>query len=142
MASLNDFDVVEKANEGSILYLTDPYNNTGEILTDEGEKIADEENIKPFFIRLLGSDSDTFRKGISVRVNRYQKMKKKTISSEESIRDNAKLFAECTTECYMIYNDKFVECNVKEMTFLYLKYPWLREIADEFMNDRSNLMTS
>lgn len=141
MANLNSLNVVEKANEGTVLELVNPFDPT-EVLTDEGEKIADKKNIKPFFLRLLGSDSDTYRNAIKRRFERNQGKKKQKLDLDDAQRKAAELLAKCTVDCYMIEDDKAVECTQPEMVRLYLKYPWLREQAEEHIGDRSVLMTS
>lgn len=141
MANLNSLNVVEKANEGTVLELMNPFN--GEPLTDEGEKIADKKNIKPLYLRLLGSDSDTYRNAIKRRFESSQgKNKSKKIDLDDAQRKAAELLARCTVDCYLIEDDKAVECNQSEMVRLYLKYPWLREQAEEQIGDRSALMQS
>lgn len=156
MANLNQFDVVEKANKGSVLELLacadifdektgDLLISQGDVLTDEGEKCADKKNIKPLYLRLLGSDSDVYRKSLNRRIEKIQNSKNSK-NNKIDLKDleikTAKLLAKCTTECYIIEDDKIIECTTNEMTRLYLKYPWLRDQAEEFMHDRSNLMTS
>lgn len=140
MSNLNNFNVVEKANKGTVLDLLDPF--TGEVMTDEGEKIGDKKNIKPLYLRLLGSDSDVYRNAIKRRFERSQNKKKQKLDLDDAQLKGAELLAKCTTECYLIEDDKAVECTQSEMIRLYLKYPWLREQAEEFMGERSNFMTS
>ena len=141
MADLNNLDVVKLANQGTILELINPGN--GETLTDEGEKLGDKKDIKPFYVRLLGSDSDVYRNTIKRRFEQSQgKNKSKKIDIEEAQQKGAELIARCTTDCYMIEDGKAVECTQLEMVRLYLKYPWLREQAEEHIGDRSALMTS
>jgi hypothetical protein len=138
---LSKLNVVEIANKGTVLELTNPF-VTGEPLTDEGEKIADKKNIKPFYLRLLGSDSDTYRNAIKRRFERSQGKKNQKLDLDDAQRKAAELLAKCTTEAYMIEDGKIIVCNVAEMTRLYLKYPWLREQAEEHIGDRSALMSS
>ena len=107
MANLNSLNVVEKANEGTVLELINPFN--GEPLTDEGEKIADKKNIKPLYLRLLGSDSDTYRNAIKRRFENSQgKNKSKKIDLDDAQLKAAELLARCTTECYLIEDEKAV----------------------------------
>jgi len=128
-------DVVKQANSGALLELVHP--STGDLLTDEKGK-----NPKTFFLRLLGSDSDTYRNAIKRRFEQTQGKKKQKVDLDEAQRKGAELLARCTTECYLIEDGKAVECTHSEMMRLYLKYPWLREQAEEFIGDRSNLMMS
>lgn len=138
---LNKLNVVEQANEGTVLELLNPFN--GEVLTDEGEKCADNKNIKTFYLRLLGSDSDTYRDTIKRRFERSQNKKNQKLDLDEARLKGAELLAKCTTECYMIEDGKPINLTKQgEMVRLYLKYPWLREQAEEFIGDRGNLMKS
>ena len=140
MANLNSLDVVELANSGEILKVTHPA--TGEVLTDEGEKVGDPKNIKDWFVRLLGSDSDKYRNAIKKRFEQSQKNKNKNIGLGEAQRKGAELLAKCTTDCYIIEGDAAVKFSTDEMVRLYLKYPFLREQAEEFMADRGNFIKS
>lgn len=131
---LLNLDVVRMANEGTVLELLHPA--TGEALTDEKGKEP-----KAFFLRLLGSDSDTFRSTLKRRAERNQSKKNKKVDLDEVELRAAELLAKCTTEIYLIEDGKPVVYSRSEMTRVYLKYPWIREQAEEHMADRSVLMT-
>lgn len=137
---LESLNVVEKANEGSILELLNPFN--GEPLTDEGEKVADKDNVKPFYLKLLGADSDVYRSAMNRRLEKNLNKKNKKVDLEESKIRAAELLAKCTTDCYLIEDGKVVACDTATMTRLYLKYPWMQEQAEAFIGDRSNLVQS
>lgn len=132
---LNKLDVVKFANEGSVLELLHPV--TGEVLTDDSKKP------KAFYLRLLGSDSDAYRNALNRRFEQTQNSKKKAkIDLDVAKRKGAELLARCTTECFMIEDGKVIEYSKNEMIRLYLKYPWMREQAEDFMSDRGNLIKS
>ena len=137
---LSKLNVVEKANAGTVLELVNPFD--GELLTDEGEKVGDPKNIKPFYLRLLGSDSDIYRNAIKRRFERSQGKKTKKLDLDDAQLKAAELLAKCTTECYMLEDGKVVVCTQPEMVRLYMKLPWLREQAEDHIGDRSALMTS
>ena len=138
---LSKLDVVKLANEGTVLELLHPGN--GEVLTDEGDKLGDPKNIKPFYVRMLGSDSDVYREGTKRHLEKSMNSKKKAkVDLDDAKLKAAELIAKCTTECYFIENGKVVECNKSEMIRIYLKYPWIREQAEAHMGDRSALMQS
>ena len=96
MANLSDFNVVEKANSGKVLELVayaDFHDKSGElliskgeVLTDEGEKCGDKKKVKNWYVKLLGVDSDQFRKLSNRRMERAQgkKSKKKNYRSLEN----------------------------------------------------------
>jgi len=158
---LNTLDVIKLANEGTVLELLHPA--TGEVLADKTEeyeesvdkinsndslsddqkakKIEGLEKPKPFYLRLLGSDSDTYRNAMKRRFERNQNKKNQKINLDDAQIKAAELLAKCTTDCFMIEDGKAIVCNHSEMTRLYLKYPWMREQAEEAMADRSVLMT-
>lgn len=111
-------------------------------LSNEQKEDAIDLLVKPkaFFVRLLGTDSDQYRKlsnrGLEKAFNSRDKKKKVDIESTQ--REVAEKFAKCTTECYFIENGKEVPCTVGEVTRLYLQYSWIKEQVDEFINERSN----
>lgn len=142
---LSKLDLSKKANKGSILGLVYPADYTdpetgkeyekGDPLTDEKSK-----NPKQFYVRLLGTDSDQYRKlsNRSLEKSFNSRDKKKKVDIESTQREVAEKFAKCTTECYFIENGKEIECTTSEITRLYLQYSWIKEQVDEFINDRSN----
>ena len=160
---LSNLDVVKLANAGTVLELLHPA--TGEVLADKTEeyeksidkinsndgltdeqkekKIESIEKPKPFYLRLLGSDSDTYRNTIKRRFERNQNKKNQSqkLDLDDAQLKAAELLAKCTTGCYMIEDGKPVDCTKENMVRLYLKLPWLREQAEQHMADRSVLMT-
>jgi hypothetical protein len=140
MANLDNLDVVELANKGEVLEIIHP--TTGAVLTDEGEKAGDPKNIKNWFVKLLGSDSDTYRNAIKRNFERAQGNKNKKLDIDEAKRKAAELLAKCTTDCYIIEGDSAIKFSKDEMVRLYLKYPFLREQCEEFMADRGNFIKS
>ncbi len=142
---LSKLDLSKKANEGSVLNLVYPADYTDPETGKEYEKgdpITDEKGKEPkqFFVRLLGTDSDQYRKlsNRSLEKSFNSRDKKKKVDIESTQREVAEKFAKCTTECYFIENGKEVECTTSEITRLYLQYSWIKEQVDEFINDRSN----
>jgi hypothetical protein len=142
---LSNLDVIELANKGTAFELLHPGN--GEVLTDQTGELnddgLDEDNKKPkaFFVRTLGSDSDTYRKSIQAFTEKSLNSKKKNkVDLDDSKLKGAELLAKCTTDCYFIENGKVIECTKSEMIRIYLKYPWIREQAEANLGDRSVLM--
>ena len=145
---LSKLDLSKKANEGSVLklvYPSDILEGEGEdaiLIHEKGDPITDEKGKTPkqFFVRLLGTDSDTYRKlsNRSIEKSFSDRNKKKKIDIESTMREVAEKFAKCTTVCYFIENGKEVECSPSELTRIYLKYTWIKEQVDEFINERSN----
>lgn len=157
MANLGNFNVVEKANKGSLLELTAPSDlydektgellySSGDVLTDEGEKIADSKNIRAYSIKLLGCDSDEFRHLSNRKMEKASRISKKDknkVTIDSINKENCEIFAKCTTECYLIGADgKEMECTYSTMLALYLKEYWIYEQVDAFMAERSNFTRS
>ncbi len=97
---LSKLNVVELANEGAVLELLHP--STGEVLTDEKKES------KVFFLRLLGSDSDTYRNAIKRRFESNNKNKNKKLDLDAAQRKAAELLAKCTIDCYMLEDGKAI----------------------------------
>tara|TARA_R110002096_G_scaffold379758_2_gene573749 strand:- start:414 stop:869 length:456 start_codon:yes stop_codon:yes gene_type:complete len=145
---LSKLDLSKSANEGSVLKLVFPADieeGEGEdavLIHEKGDPITDEKGKSPkqFFVRLLGTDSDTYRKlsNRSLEKTFNSRDKKKKVDIAVTQREVAEKFAKCTTECYFIENGKEVECTPSEMTRVYLQYTWIKEQVDEFINERSN----
>lgn len=141
---LKKLDVVAMANKGTVLELKSPFDFTdsdtgkdflkGDVLTDKDGKA--------FSIKLLGSDSNTYRNGIKAklqkRINKGDDKREKVDLDHEQLKA-AELMAKCTTDCYFIEDGKPVSCTASEMTRIYMTYPWIREQAEAFMADRSAL---
>jgi len=130
---LKNLDLNHLANKGSIMELLHPTDN--EVLTDDSKAK------KPFFFRLLGSDSDVYRKALQRQLDASSKNKNKgKVDLEDAERKLSERCAKCVTECYLIEDGKQVECNYDEMVRIFLKYPWIREQVDRHITDRSALM--
>lgn len=140
MSDLNNLNVTELANKGTVLELLNPF--TGDALTDKGEKCGDKKNIKPFSLRLLGYDSDVFRNGINRRAEKNANKKNKKVDLDEALLKTVELLAKCTLDCYMIEKGKVIVFSKDEMIRLYLQYRWLKEQAEDHMADRGVLMPS
>lgn len=132
---LKDLDVKRFANEGAKMPIRHPA--TGEEITSGAGKEK-----KAWFLRLLGSDSDTYRNAIKRRFESRRGKNTKKIDLDEAEVDAARLLAKCTTDCYLVLNGEVVKPDVDILTKIYLQYPWLKEQAEEFMGDRANLLQS
>ena len=135
---LSQLDTKKAADEGAFLQLRHPVTN--ELLVDK-----DDDN-KPIGLTLLGSDSEAYRSSSLFRSNRRLKeaMKKgdKANLSVESI-DNDKLdcLAACTIKFHQIAVDgKQRQCSADEAKKLYTRFTWIREQAEQFIDDRGNYL--
>lgn len=139
--NLADFDIVAKANAGTTLKLTSPFD--GEVIIDERNK----DKHQPWTITILGSDSDLFRKAQMRNQEKvldgYARNKKKKTDLTEARIKGAELVARCTTGCHLVdEKNNDVKFSIDGMVKLYMKYPWMLEQVENHMSDRSVLMTS
>lgn len=138
MASLDKLDVKKSANSGAMLTLLHPV--TGEELTDEGEGVSDSKKPRPLYLRLLGSDSDTYRNAIKRRYEKNRNKMNKRIDLDDAERKAAELLAQCTTDSYLIEKGAIVEHSFSNLVNIYLTYPWIREQAETFIGERANFL--
>lgn len=131
---LSKLNLNELANKGSVMELLHPTN--GEVLTDEKGKEP-----KPFYFRLLGSDSDVYRKSLQRQLEAANKKKKGGgLDLEDAERKLAERCAKCVVDCYLIEDGKPVESTYEEMVRVFIKYSWIREQVDKHITDRAALM--
>lgn len=127
---LANLDVKKAANEGSVLELLHPV--TSEVVRDEKDK--------PFSLTLIGSDSDAFKRSMRRNVEKRMNNKSKKVDLDSSEMDGINILASCTTDCYLILNGKKVDA--KDIAEVYKDFPWVREQAEAFINDRANFIKS
>lgn len=127
---LSNLDVKKAASEGSVLELLHPV--TGEVVKDEKDK--------PFSLTLIGSDSDTFKRSMRRNVEKRMNNKSKKVDLDSSEMDGINILASCTIDCYLILNGKKVDA--KDISEVYKDFPWVREQAESFINDRANFIKS
>lgn len=123
-------DLTEDANNGSELVLIDPY-------TDE------EIDIK---IKLLGADSDIYQDASRKALQKLSRKKGSKISQDnvdEAIRATCSIYAKVTVEWSNLEMDgKPFACNYENAFEVYLKFKWIREQVQKFIEERSNFMPS
>lgn len=127
---LNDLDLTQSADIGAEMTVIHPI--TGLPLCDE------DGNVMKLF--LVGSDSKRLREAMKVRA-RSELMKRNPIKFDLDDAENkaAELLAACTLGWSHVIeggvNLEFTNENAKR---IYLKFGWLRQQADAFINDRAN----
>lgn len=127
------------ANEGAWLHLDHP--QTGEPL------YADEERSKPCRIRLLGADSDQFKrlanKLSSERMSKAMSRRGKlTVQMDRVEEDKLDVLCECTVLCEnLAWGDAPVLAEDKQaLRRMYQDAGWIADQVDDFMNERANFL--
>ena len=127
---LNELDLTKSADIGAVMEVMHPI--TGESLADKAGNIMT--------LTLVGIDSKRLREAMKVRA-RIEMAKRKPAKFDLDDAENkaAELLAACTIGWSNVIEGgvevEFSEDNVKR---IYLKYGWLRQQADAFINDRVN----
>ena len=131
MIDLASLDTGAAANSGTDVVLRHP--TTGED-TD-------------IIIRVLGRDSDTFRKIETQqqrkRLDKMAKTKKmSSVSLEEVDEDAITLLAACTVGWTNVaLNGEELPFSVNNAAMIYKRFMWIREQVDMAIGDRANFMT-
>lgn len=132
MFNLPGYDTKTKADAGEWMELEKP---NGEIDRDENgdAKVA---------IKLLGSDSDVFKRATNAAANKRIGNRGKNITAEGVEEESLKTMAACTVEWRGITdeNGNPVPCTVENAVKLYRAFPAIKDQADKFMGDRANFL--
>lgn len=133
---LSTLDVASTGDKGQPLHLKHPGTGVG---------LIDEATGKPVEIVLLSADSTTFTRLSHQQQNeRIKKMRgrgKIATTSQEVLEDSIELLAAVTKSWSGIVLDgKPLECSPANAKALYTRLPWVREQADDFVNDRVNFL--
>lgn len=99
---------------------------------------------EPVTLVLTGADSDKAKKAERATVNRRFKMagrRSSVMTAEELDADALEILAACTLAWSGFALDgQELECNAQNAKRLYAQFPWLREQAESFRQDRSNFL--
>lgn len=96
-------------------------------------------------IRLVGQDSEEFRKASRKNTDRRLRSRQKgtKITAEELEQDAIDLLVACTKEWRGIYrNGTPLPYSLENARMLYSTVPFIREQVDEFAGDRANFFRS
>lgn len=105
-----------------------------------GEDLYDGDS--PVTITLLGKDSKEYRAAVAKRANSHLR-NRKVQTVEQAQQDGIDLLASVTVDWSGITeNGEDLECTPAEVKRVYREYAWIREQVDEFVDDRSNFLTS
>jgi hypothetical protein len=143
MKDLSELDSVSAANEGVEVELVNPKTGAG----------------TGIFVRILGSDSDVFRKKTQEQQQRRMsrlfkggRMNPNSYSSSEAERDAIDLLAACTKSwrrasgegesATLLVKGEELSCTPENAKRLYSTFPWIKEQLDEAISDRANFLKS
>lgn len=134
MLDLSTLDTTKVAEEGSTLEVRHP--TSGAVLSNGDGR--------PVTLTLAGMDSQRARKAERLATNRRLKMggrRSFSVTADELDNDALDLLAACTLAWSGFEVDKAeMECNVDNARRLYRQFPWLREQAQQFVDDRANFL--
>lgn len=126
---LNALDFEASANAGSRLDLRHPTNNTP----------------TGAWLQLLGADSDLYRKTMRnaqrARLKQIAKTRRPEVSPEEIEAEALALLVAATIGWGgFTVGEQPLEFSAEAARTLYTKHKWIREQAEEFVNDRANFL--
>lgn len=129
---LAQVDTASTANAGQKLELRGP----------DGAPLYKADGVTPVTLTLLGKDSDAFIKARNATANRYLKQRGKAqVTAEGSDADQIAILVRCTVGWDGIGIDEdetpFTPENAAR---LYNRFRFIREQADEFIDDRANFL--
>lgn len=127
-----EFDTVALANQGGIMEVEGP----------DGVVLRDANGAAAMTITLLGSDSQVFRKAQNRNLNKRLTKRNVKMTAEELEAETIDLLAEVTTG-WAGFKDPTgndIACSRQNAVALYSKYPFIREQADRFINERANFL--
>lgn len=132
---LSQFDTRSSANEGAWLHLRNPFNLSEPLFYKE----------KPIRIRLLGKDSDKFKKqsaaATNLRLKEQSKGRGASLTTEQLEAETLSLLAVCSMEWENIILDgEELPLSVDNARLFYKRFPAFKEQADDFIGARENFM--
>ena len=123
--SLDELNTAKAADEGKWLEIIHP--KTGQP-TD-------------MHIKLLGADSETYKKTERRQQSRHLKRGLKHLSPEDLYYDTLELLVACTVEWQNIQeNGQELECTRENVRRVYSEYDDVRDQVREFVEDRGNFL--
>lgn len=135
MVDFADFDSKAAAERGTVL----------ELISPATKKTWLDDEKKPYWIKLLGMDSEKLRKIankiVDRTVNEIRRNQQSEFDSEEATVEKVKLYAIATIEWHIPPVDgEKLDCNEKNARKLYsdVRFPWVVEQIDKAINDRAS----
>lgn len=135
---ISTFETNDLANEGVVMEIQNP--DTFEILLDDDGN--------PMWLQLRGTDSDV-HKAVQHRANNrrlkqaYQHRGDFSGTRAEDVEQEALTqLTKCTVAWHLVVDKKFPPCTEEEVRKVYARFPWLREQAEKWREDRSHFFVS
>ena len=128
-----DLKQFETVNDGEWLELLHPVS---------GLPIEDEDGAK-MRLKLVGKDSDEYRKAQRATTERRLKSRSKAqrFDADALEQEATDVLVACTKDMQgFADNGEDLEFNPASVRKVYTNYPWIREQVDEFVDDRGNFM--
>lgn len=135
MLDLASLDTSKAAEEGSTLEILHP--TTGRVLSNgDGRAVT---------LTLAGMDSQRARKAERAAINRRLKESTRRrgsgVTADDLDADSLDLLSACTLDWSGFELDgQPMECNLENARALYRRFPWLREQAQAYVDDRGNFL--
>jgi hypothetical protein len=133
---LTKFDTKAAAQAGADLHLNNPA--TGALLYDDesGEAVA---------IQLLGSDSREYQaaghRAATKRLDQAGRSGRIKLTADELDEERLACLLDVTTGwSYITVGGEHLECTRVNARRVYTDFPWIREQAENFVNDRGNFL--
>lgn len=92
-------------------------------------------------LKMLGSDSETYKKTIRKQQDRHLKKGLRQLKSEQVEADTIELIVSCTLDWRNVEeNGQELDCTKENVRHVYKTYDFVKEQAREFVEDRSNFL--
>ncbi|MCO7058326.1 hypothetical protein [Pseudomonas juntendi] len=128
------FDTVAHADQGAALEVEGP----------NGVVDRDEHGRAKMIIFLQGSDSQAYRTAQNINLNKRLAKRNVKMTAEELEAETINMLAGVTVrwEGFLGLDGQPIACTRQSATALYTKYPFIRDQADRFINERANFLPS
>lgn len=135
MFDLDQLNTSDLANRGVVMEVRHPI--TGEVAVDS--------NKKPVTLTLCGEDSDVYRRSqreaADRRIQARQSGRRMAMTAEELENESLQTLIDCTRGWSGLgVAGVELEFSAENALLLYRKFPWLREQAEAFIQDRSRFL--
>lgn len=125
VVDLSTLDSIAAANTGAWMTLKHP---------TKGDAL-------PGKIKLLGRDSDTWKRLQRTFTNRLMHRNPRKVDIEDADAQDIELLARCTIEWVGIaIHGQALSFSIDNAKRLYTEFPWVREQVNEFIGDRGNFL--
>ena len=122
---LSDIDTATACEGGAVLHLVHP---------TTGAKLG-------MTITLAGTDSPTYVQAQRALVNKRMRSRGAKLTADQIDEDNADLIAACVLDWTgVVEKGAALDCTRANAKSLFLRFPWVKEQASEFMSDRANFL--